>query len=261
MSQSLKAQIRQLPLETVEDYTVSNLYGNGVKTTSYEKFGDRNTITPGLRLNWLKQNGIPLDRYAQFVSDELNVDESVVIDRTVEFIRRNPNPSDVRKYVEKRIVQKSKVKPMKAGKLTADDIDCISQKAIKTLGKEVVRRETADYLQDPKGYFGALLDVPACKKDLFSLPLNDQITIIKAMQKKAGTAKKPAVKAATKKSPARKPAVKTKRKFTAKQKSAQNKVAKVNRLAVRSIYEAGEQGKAIPKWGTVLRKAAKKVYA
>lgn len=191
----------------------------------------------------------------------MNVEESVVIDRTVEFIRRNPNPTDVRKYVEKRIAQNTKAKPMKAKKLTADDIDCIAQKAIKTLGKDVVRRETADYLSDPKGYFGALLDVPACKKDLFSLPLNDQITIIKAMQKKAGAAKKPVVKAAIKKSPTRKPATKTKRKFTVKQKSAQNKVAKVNRLAVRAIYDAGEQGKPIPKWGTVLRKAAKKVYA
>lgn len=62
MKPTLKAQIRQLPLDSVEDYAVSNLYGNGVKTTSFEKFGDRNAITPGLRLNWLKQNGIPLDR-------------------------------------------------------------------------------------------------------------------------------------------------------------------------------------------------------
>lgn len=53
---------------------------------------------------------------------------------------------------------------------------------------------------------------------------------------------------------------KTKPKYTASQKKAQEKVKKVNSLAVQKIYNAGKKGKDIPTWGEALREASKEVY-
>ncbi len=53
----------------------------------------------------------------------------------------------------------------------------------------------------------------------------------------------------------------TKRKGpSAAQKASQNKIAKVNKLAVRLIYDAGERGAAVPTWGKAVRAASKQVY-
>ncbi|MDI9872182.1 hypothetical protein [Flectobacillus roseus] len=53
---------------------------------------------------------------------------------------------------------------------------------------------------------------------------------------------------------------KTKPNYTPSQKKAQEKVKKVNLLAVEEIYNAGKVGKKSPTWGEALRKASKKVY-
>lgn len=47
---------------------------------------------------------------------------------------------------------------------------------------------------------------------------------------------------------------------SAAQKRSQDKIAKVNKLAVRRIYDAGERGTAVPSWSSALRAAAKQVY-
>lgn len=49
-------------------------------------------------------------------------------------------------------------------------------------------------------------------------------------------------------------------KQNANQKKAQEKVKKLNKLAVRKIYDAGKAGKEVPTWGKALREAAKEVY-
>lgn len=50
------------------------------------------------------------------------------------------------------------------------------------------------------------------------------------------------------------------RKTSPGQKANQNKLARVNKEAVKLIYEAGEKGAAVPTWGKALRTASKKVY-
>lgn len=50
------------------------------------------------------------------------------------------------------------------------------------------------------------------------------------------------------------------RKTSPGQKANQNKLAKVNKEAVKLIYQAGEKGTAIPTWGKAVRTASKKVY-
>jgi hypothetical protein len=44
------------------------------------------------------------------------------------------------------------------------------------------------------------------------------------------------------------------------QKQSQAKIAKVNKLAVKNIYAAGERGTAVPTWKSALKAAAKQVY-
>lgn len=51
-----------------------------------------------------------------------------------------------------------------------------------------------------------------------------------------------------------------KRKTSPGQKANQNKLARVNKEAVKLIYQAGEKGTAIPTWGKAVRAASKKVY-
>ncbi|PAC29239.1 hypothetical protein [Flectobacillus sp. BAB-3569] len=53
---------------------------------------------------------------------------------------------------------------------------------------------------------------------------------------------------------------KTKPNYTPSQLKAQEKVKKVNKVAVKKIYDAGKAGKEIPTWRKALREAAKEVY-
>lgn len=53
---------------------------------------------------------------------------------------------------------------------------------------------------------------------------------------------------------------KTKPNYTPSQKKAQEKVKKVNKLAVKKIYDAGKAGKEMPTWGKALREASNEVY-
>lgn len=292
----LQTLIENLPLDTIEDYAVVYLFGNGVQTASYEKFGDRNAITNGMRLNWLKKTGVPLDRYAQGVAENINQDEDTIIDRTVEFIRRNPNPSDVRRYILSRESKTQKI-TVKNDVLSANDVECLTDHAIKELGIKTVAQETKDFLKSPRSYFGALLDVPACSADLFSLSVTDQIKVVTAMQKavkkRADTSKyrtqsktlKTARSRTVKRRPAltptktqnttmkkkvTKPKVKakagkvkaktTKRKASASAKAFGKKAKRTNELAFTKAYLDGKSGKRIRTPKAYLKEAAARVW-
>ncbi|MDI9863495.1 hypothetical protein QM480_04120 [Flectobacillus sp. DC10W] len=53
---------------------------------------------------------------------------------------------------------------------------------------------------------------------------------------------------------------KTKPNYTPSQLKAQERVKKVNKVAVKKIYDAGKAGKEVPTWGKALREASKEVY-
>lgn len=53
---------------------------------------------------------------------------------------------------------------------------------------------------------------------------------------------------------------KTKPNYTPSQLKAQERVKKVNKMAVKKIYDAGKAGKEVPTWGKALREASKEVY-
>ena len=292
----LQTLVKSLPLDTIEDYAVVYLFGNGVQTASYEKFGDRNAITPGMRLNWLKKTGAPLDRYAQAVAENINQDEDTIIERTVEFIRRNPNPSDVRRYILSREAKPQKI-TVKNDVLSTNDVECLTDHAIKELGIKTVAEETKDFLKNPKGYFGALLDVPACSADLFPLNVADQIKVVTAMQKavrkradsakyrkstakltKARTRtvkqrlmmtttktqdtpmkKKSTAKPKTKKAPAKTGKAKT-RKTNANAVKFGQKAKRMGDLMVLAIYQDGKNGRRIKGRPQYLKEAAAKVW-
>ncbi len=48
--------------------------------------------------------------------------------------------------------------------------------------------------------------------------------------------------------------------YTPSQKKAQEKIKKVNKLAVKKIYDAGKAGMEMPSWGKALREASNEVY-
>lgn len=186
----------KLDIENIADAAASQIFGGTrISTKSFQRFGDKNNITNGMRLAWFSQDGQPLDRIAKELKatyGSLNkYDEQEVIEGIVSFITAHPTGKFVKAYMETRLDQQDYDKPIagskktdsKPEKLSESQVECLVKKAKTALKLSVLQQETADFLKSPQSYFGALLEVPACKKDLFSLPINEQIEVVTAMQK------------------------------------------------------------------------------
>lgn len=273
-----KTLARKLNPETIEDAIAVQMGGAKIKTASFQRFGDKNNITNGLRLNWLSASGVPLDRWIKDLPnyDQDSFDQKEAIQRVVDFITEHPTYTDVRRYLGRRLeTQLSRAahsQPRRDG--GKSDARCLVNHALQVLTPSKLISETTDYLAAPRSYFGELLDVPPCKSDLFSLPVSDQILIVKAMKKEAekrlsskgkSTVSPMKIKKSTKTAVSKSVKAKTvkkttKRTFSAKQLEAQNKVKKMSRLADDIQYNAGERGLKKVTRGDALRKAAKQVY-
>jgi len=195
------AKLARLRVETLEDSVATSLKsGVKIRTASFEQWGDRNRITPGLRGQWLSKTGKPLDFIAHNVVKADNqfagYDEQDVIERIVAFVSEYDTRAKFDGYVSRRLKeQQADAGYRKAAKtsLKQNDVECLVDHALEVMSREQLARETDTFLKSPSAYFGKLLDVEACRVDLFTLPEGKQVEVVKAMQRAAQPKKDAAV--------------------------------------------------------------------
>ena len=267
-----------LEVNSPEDFA-ADLYGKTrISTASFQRWGDKNTITPGLRLGWLRKTGMPLDKLiheAQGNGIAERLDETEFINRVVAFITYKPTAKQVKEYLIRKLeYQKgsSAAKPADTkfnGKVEPKEIRCFIRKARKDLPDGVLYEESEKYLKSPKSYFGKLFDIPNCSEDLFSLPQAETIKVVSAIRdrvkpkSKVPMKKKTGAKNTAKTTAVKKKTVQVSKKRaepTPAQKRQHKKIAAVNHLAVRKIYDAGRDNRPVPTWKGVSKAAAREVF-
>jgi hypothetical protein len=102
--------------ETIEDYLAMFLTGTKIKTSSFDRFGDRNNRkNTAIALNWLNKEGASIDVLAKSFNDlhQFGIDEKDTIQMIVDFITENPG--GVGTYVKNRINEMQSLHTMNYG--------------------------------------------------------------------------------------------------------------------------------------------------
>lgn len=98
-----KEKSAKVGIRTLDDAIASRI--GKINQKSFERHGDKNLITRGLALNYLKKSGEKIDTVAHEIANGFNgmfknVDESVIVQAIVDFMVANP--SGINKYTQKR---------------------------------------------------------------------------------------------------------------------------------------------------------------
>ncbi len=182
----------KISIQTLSDAIAALVYRHIlISPASYERFGDKNRITPGLRKMWLAPagKGRSLDLIAQDIKayEQFSfLEEDQIIEAIVDFTESHDSAKSMESYLKERIADQKTEKAAIDRKLTrvpvdSEDIQCYVDHALAILPKPELQKEAQDFIKSPNAYFGPLLEVERCKEDLFDLPENQQVKVVESI--------------------------------------------------------------------------------
>ncbi|WP_420152351.1 DUF3560 domain-containing protein [Siphonobacter sp.] len=182
----------KLEIQTLSDAVATLVYRLiPISPGSYERFGDKNRMTPGLRKMWLAPagKGRSLDLIAQDIKayEQFSfLEEDFVIGAIIDFTESHDSAKSLETYLRTRLAQQQQERTAIERKLSkvdvdSEDIQCFVDHALAILPKPELQKEAQDFIKSPSLYFGPLLDVESCKEDLFDLPDAQQIKVVESI--------------------------------------------------------------------------------
>ncbi|PMD95504.1 hypothetical protein BWI97_14205 [Siphonobacter sp. BAB-5405] len=182
----------KLEIQTLADAVATLVYRLiPISSGSYERFGDKNRMTPGLRKMWLAPvgKGRSLDLIAQDIKayEQFSfLEEDFVIGAIIDFTESHDSSKSLETYLRTRLTEQQQERTAIERKLSkvavdSEDIQCFVDHALAILPKPELQKEAQDFIKSPNLYFGPLLDVERCKEDLFDLPDDQQIKVVESI--------------------------------------------------------------------------------
>ena len=99
---TVKQLIKQFTPATIEDeIAIFFAEGGRIKPENYKEWGDKNTLTKNISLNFTSKNGSNINVLANNIAESFSQDEQSVIERIISFINSNDSP---KQYIIDRIL-------------------------------------------------------------------------------------------------------------------------------------------------------------